>query len=150
MQLVSILRSLAVVALLGGTATAVSVHRADAAQAEAETHVVYHISEVASMRDALNNISNQLNFGPPAQITLLANSRGVFALAKGEGDRRGKYAETVAELQARGVKFVACGYSMGKNNLVGDSMIEGVTTVESGVVELARLQTQEHYGYIKP
>lgn len=120
------------------------------AQSVPAASVVYHITEAASMRDALNNISNHIAVAPATRITLLANARGVFALVGGERDRQGDYAATIGQLQAKGVKFVACSTSMRKNNVAEASLLANVTTVPAGVVELTRLQVQEHYGYIKP
>jgi uncharacterized protein len=118
--------------------------------AAAETRVVYHITEAASMRDTLNNVTNHLNVNPGARITVLANARGVFSLVNGERDRQGDYAATIGGLQAKGVKFVACSMSMSKNNVDPSSLLPNVTTVPAGVVELTRLQALEQYAYIKP
>lgn len=116
----------------------------------ADVAVVYHVSEVASMRDALNNVTNHLATVPGARITLLANARAVYGLVHNERDRQGEYASTISDLQAKGVKFVACSMSMKKNNIVESSLLPNVSTVPSGVVELTRLQAVEHQAYIKP
>ncbi|RQS64115.1 hypothetical protein DID96_29045 [Burkholderia sp. Bp8963] len=121
-----------------------------AAQAAEAPRVVYHVDDVASMRDALNNIKSQIAVTPNARIILLVNGRGIFALVKGEGDRQGEYGSTVAELAAKGVRFDACGTAMRKNNVVESMLVPNVTVVPSGVVELTRLQTVEHFAYIKP
>ena len=132
--------------LLAGTASATRAQDTKAA----DIPVVYHVSEVASMRDALNNITNHLAVNPGAHITLLANARGVYGLVSGERDRQGDYLATIGGLQAKGVKFVACGMSMKKNNIVESSLLPDVATVPSGVVELTRLQAAERHAYIKP
>lgn len=123
-----------------------------AAQANpaADVAVVYHVSEVASLRDALNNVTNHLATVPGARITLLANARAVYGLVHHERDRQGEYGATISDLQAKGVKFVACSLSMKKNNIVESSLLPNVSTVASGVVELTRLQAVEHQAYIKP
>jgi intracellular sulfur oxidation DsrE/DsrF family protein len=137
--------------LLAGTSTAIFAQSNNTPKTSAsEVQVVYHVSETASMRDALNNITNQLATNPATRITLLANSRGVFGLVGGERDRQGEYASTISELQAKGVKFVACRTSMKKNNIAESALLPNVSTVPAGVVELTRLQAQEHYAYIKP
>jgi intracellular sulfur oxidation DsrE/DsrF family protein len=118
--------------------------------AAAGVAVVYHVSEVAAMRDALNNVTNHLATVPGARITLLANARAVYGLVHNERDRQGEYASTISDLQAKGVKFVACSMSMKKNNIVESSLLPNVSTVTSGVVELTRLQAVEHQAYIKP
>jgi intracellular sulfur oxidation DsrE/DsrF family protein len=151
MKLTHALRSIAAAALLAGAAAGACAQAGAApAAAAAETRVVYHVSEVASMRDALNNITNHLATQPAARITLLANARGVYGLVNGERDRQGDYLSTVSGLQAKGVKFVACSMSMKKNNIADSSLLPGVSTVQSGVVELTRLQAVEQHAYIKP
>lgn len=153
MKLTHIFQSIVMATLLAATAPVVLAQNNTAAKAAgtaAETQVVYHVSEVASMRDALNNITNHLATNPGVHITLLANNRGVYGLVNGERDRQGEYLSTISELQAKGVKFVACRISMKKNNIVESSLLPNVSTVASGVVELTRLQALEHYAYIKP
>lgn len=151
MKLTHSLRAVTAAVLVAG-AVSIAVAKTAAAPAESATvpRVVYHVSEEASMRGALNNITNQLASNPNVSITLLANARGVYGLVKGERDRRGLYVDTISGLQAKGVKFVACRTSMRKNNIAQSSLLPGVSTVASGVVELTRLQTQERYAYIKP
>lgn len=124
---------------------------ADAASAtEAEQRVVFHVDDVTSTRDALNNILSQLSASPNSRIVFLANGRGIYSLVKGESDHQGEYGSTIAELQARGVRFEACGTAMRKNNILNSDLLPNVAVVPSGVVELTRLQTVEHYAYIKP
>ncbi|MDM0077517.1 DsrE family protein [Variovorax sp. J2P1-59] len=112
--------------------------------------VAYHVDDVGSLRNAMNNINNQLTATPNASISLVANGRGIFSLVGGERDRQGEFASAIAGLQARGVRFVACGMSMKKHNIAESSLIANVSTVPSGVVELTRLQGAERYAYIKP
>jgi uncharacterized protein len=137
----------AATALVGVSAQAVN---AQTAPAVAEERVVYHVNDTGSARDALINVTNHLASSPQARITLLANGRGVNMLVQGEWDRHGEYASTIAGLQAKGVRFVACGTAMKKQSIEAKSLLPGVSVVPAGVVELTRLQTVEHYAYIKP
>jgi intracellular sulfur oxidation DsrE/DsrF family protein len=123
---------------------------AAASTAPAGLRVVYHVDDVGSLRQALNNIKNQLTATPGASISVVANGRGIYSLVKGERDRQGDFGTAIAGLQAKGVRFVACGMSMQKNNIAESSLITNVSTVPSGVVELTRLQGIERYAYIKP
>jgi intracellular sulfur oxidation DsrE/DsrF family protein len=128
-----------------------SMHaQAAAPEAAGEDRVVYHVNDVASAREALVNISNHLGASPHAKVALVANGRGIFMLVKGEKDRVGEYATTIAELQAKGVRFNACRNSMNVRNIDPSTLAPGVQIVAAGVAELARLQGQEHYAYIKP
>ncbi len=143
-------KSVLVAAALFAAASPSLAQSAASATAPAESRVVYHVSEVASLRDALNNIINHMSTSPNSRITLLANANGVFGLVKGERDRQGDYQSTISSLQSKGVTFVACNLSMKKRNIDPGTLLSNVRTVESGVVELTRLQTQDHHAYIKP
>jgi intracellular sulfur oxidation DsrE/DsrF family protein len=118
--------------------------------APAGLRVVYHVDDVGSLRKALNNINNQLAATPNANISLLANGRGIFSLVSGERDRQGDFGGAIAGLQAKGVRIVACEKSRKKNNIAATTLIANVSTVPSGVVVLTRLQGAERYAYIKP
>jgi intracellular sulfur oxidation DsrE/DsrF family protein len=125
----------------------------DACAADAaaqELRVVYHVNDVANAREALVNIANQLAADPHAKIALVANGRGIYMLVNGEKDRVGEYATTIAELEAKGVRFDACHNSMVQKHIEASSLVQGVVVVPAGVGELTRLQAVEHYAYIKP
>lgn len=139
------IRRLPMLALLAAASSS-----ALALEAPPEERVVYHVNDMATAREALVNVGNHLTASPKAKITLLANGRGIFMMVKGEKDRVGEYSATIAELQAKGVKFDACRNSMTLRNLEPSAIAPGVTIVPAGVAELARLQGQEHYAYIKP
>lgn len=146
------IRRLPFVALLGALAlfAAAPAPAADAPPASPEERVVYHVNDMATAREALVNVGNHLAASPKAKVTLLANGRGIFMMVKGEKDRVGEYTATIAELQAQGVKFNACRNSMTQRNVESSAIASGVTIVSAGVAELARLQGQERYAYIKP
>ena len=144
-------------AALASLVAAVAVGRANAttapapaADAAAEERVVYHVNDVASAREALVNIANQLTAAPRTRIALVANGRGIFMLVAGEKDRVGEYQTAIAELAAKGVKFDACRNSMTQKGIDPASLAPGVQIVPAGVAELTRLQVVEHYAYLKP
>jgi intracellular sulfur oxidation DsrE/DsrF family protein len=118
--------------------------------APGEERAVYHVDDMASARDALNNMANHLKASPQARLALVANGRGIFMLVAGEKDRHGDYASAITALEAQGVRFFACRNSMNVNNIDASTLVTGVQTVPAGVSALARLQGVEHYAYIKP
>lgn len=136
-------------AATAGAATAGAATGA-AAPAHAELRTVYHVSDAASIRDALANATNQLAVAPTSKIVVIANSRGVTALRRADGNRPEAFEEAIRNLESRGVRFVACELSMKKNNMDQALLMPGVETTASGVVELSRLMAQEGYAYIKP
>ena len=148
----NLIRRLQSLGLLGALAllAASPAPALEAPTASPDERVVYHVNDMATAREALVNVGNHLAASPKAKITLLANGRGIFMMVKGEKDRVGEYTATIAELQAKGVKFDACRNSMTQRNLEPSAIAPGVTIVPAGVAELARLQGQEHYAYIKP
>ncbi|KQP41132.1 DsrE family protein [Pseudorhodoferax sp. Leaf274] len=115
-----------------------------------EDRVVYHVDDIGSAREALANMVNHLNASPNARITLLANGKGVYMLVAGEKDQAGEYGSEIAELQLRGVRFVACRNSMERRKIETSRLVSRAETVQAGVVELSRLQRVEGAAYIKP
>jgi intracellular sulfur oxidation DsrE/DsrF family protein len=114
------------------------------APAAFEDKAVYHVDDPAAMRLALGNIGNHLVASPGAKISLVANGRGITTLVAGE------YSKQIAELQAKGVRFVACNNSMKGFDIDASKLVPGAVIVPAGVAELSRLQVAEHYAYIKP
>lgn len=117
---------------------------AAAAPATFEDKAVYHVDDPAAMRLALGNIGNHLVASPGAKISLVANGKGITTLVAGE------YSKPIAELQAKGVRFVACNNSMKGFDIDPSKLVPGAVIVPAGVAELSRLQVAEHYAYIKP
>jgi intracellular sulfur oxidation DsrE/DsrF family protein len=147
------LRSLLVSVVVATAALPPWVHAADAVAVTApvrQEKVIYHVNELASVREALANMTNHLAASPQVKIALLANGDGVYMLQVGQRDRVGEYAEVIEALQAKGVQFLACKNSMNKRKLETAQLVKGTETVPAGVVELARLQIAEGYAYIKP
>ena len=50
----------------------------------------------------------------------------------------------------RGVEFRVCEYTLKSRNIDKSKMIDDLKYVPSGVAEVARLQAQEGYAYLKP
>lgn len=130
--------------ILGVSPQASQAQTAALAPAAFEDKAVYHVDDPAAMRLALGNIGNHLVASPGARISLVANGKGITTLVAGE------YSKPIAELQAKGVRFVACNNSMKGFNIEASQLVPGAVVVPAGVAELSRLQVAEHYAYIKP
>ena len=124
---------------------------AQAADANAQDQVVYHIDDTAQQAlKGLRNIRNHLDVDPAAKITVVAHAMGVDFLLEGQKDANGgAYAGPVAALVARGVKFEVCEITLKNRNLKKEQFIQEAGFTPSGVVRLAKLQKSGH-AYIKP
>lgn len=96
---------------------------------------------------AMGNISNYLAAlpGETYTVVLLANGGAAPFLAR-KGNLR---TETIQALAEKGVSFRVCANALKKAGLTGDELLECVSVVPAGVVEIVRLQ-REGYAYIKP
>lgn len=118
---------------------------------DAKHGVVYHIAEESQAIRALNNAKNHLAADQNVQISFVVLSGGMHFLINDAHDEKGRiYAPYIDELSMAGVKFKACKNTMRAMNLSLDDLNFGVEEVPSGVAEIARLQYEEHYVYIRP
>ena len=140
------MRSLGVAALLLGAALAVQAAPGDPVK------VVYHMNEgVQHAPQALRNVRNHLNADPKAKIVMVMHAAGINYLMRDAKDANGNpFDVTVQDLVSRGVEFRVCEYTLQSRNIDKRQLIEEVKYVPSGVAEVARLQAQEGYVYLKP
>ena len=122
------------------------------ARADEPIRVVYHVMDTESQGVlAMGNIRNHLRADPGVKITLVALFKGINLLLEGTTDKNGNpYALAVEELAGKGVQFEICQNSMNFFKIDPNTVLPQVKVVPSGVAEIARLQAQEHYVYIKP
>lgn len=116
------------------------------------TRTVYHLHDgQAQSTMGMYNIQNHLKAEPSAQIIVVANFKGVEAFVFGAQDNFGKpFADWVDELSKLGVSFQVCQHSMNSLKIPADQLISNVQVVASGVAEIARLQSKQKFGYIRP
>ena len=122
------------------------------ANADEPIKVVYHVMDTdAQGMLALGNIRNHLRADPSVKITLVALFKGINLLLEGSADKNGNpYALAVEELAGKGVQFDICQNSMNFFKVNADQVLPQAKIIPSGVAEIARLQAQEHFVYIKP
>ncbi len=120
--------------------------------AEREEKVVYHITDSANATAALNNIRNHLNASPKAKIVVVAHGAGIDFLLDGAKNKNGNpYDVVVQQLVDTGhVQFRVCNNTLEARKIDKKLVIPEATIVPSGVAEVARLQIQEGYAYLKP
>jgi uncharacterized protein len=114
--------------------------------------VVYHMNEgVDHAPQMLRNVRNHLNADPKAKIVVVSHAAGIDFLLRDAKDKNGNPFEvTVQDLVSKGVEFRACEYTLKARNIDPKRVIEEAKLVPSGVAEVARLQAQEGYVYLKP
>lgn len=122
-----------------------------AGAADREEKVVYHMNDASNPMAALNNIRNHLNASPKAKIVVVTHGPGIDFLLDGAKDKNGNpYDAVVQELANRSVQFRVCNNTLEARKIDRKRVIPEATIVPSGVAEVARLQWQEGYVYIKP
>lgn len=116
-----------------------------------EEKVVYHINDSSNAMMALGNIRNHLNASPKAQIVVVTHGPGIDFLIEDAKDKNGNpYDAVVQELANRNVKFRVCNNTLEARKIDRKRILPEATVVPSGVAEVARLQFQEGYVYLKP
>ena len=117
----------------------------------AQDKVVYHFDNaVAQGLKGLRNVRNHLDTDPAARITVVTHAEGVDMLMEGAKAANGaEYAPLVSALKSRGVVFEVCEITLKNRNLKKEQFIQEADFTPSGVVRIAKLQTQGS-AYIKP
>jgi len=114
--------------------------------------VVYHLNEgLEQATRAMTNLRNHLSADPTAKIVVVAHGRGVDFLLKDAKTSNGSaFVTDVDELALRGVEFRVCRFTLERRGIDPSKLISDAKLVPSGVAEVARLQSVEHYAYLRP
>lgn len=147
------IRATAALAAIGLTAKAAAAQQAPAAASgKGRVKVVYQLSEgIDQAVRAMSNLRNHLNGAPDTKIVVVAFGYGVDFLVEGAKDARGNTFEApVAALASSGVEFRVCHNTLTARRISEQNLLMDAKIVPAGVVEIARLQFDEGYAYIKP
>ena len=114
--------------------------------------VVYHMNEgVERAPQAIRNIRNHLTADPKVKIVVVSHAAGIKFLLRDAKDANGNPFEVaVQDLVSKGVEFRVCEYTLKSRNIDPKQVLEEAKLIPSGVAEVARLQFQEGYAYLKP
>ncbi len=117
-----------------------------------QVKAVYHINEGTDKAvDVLRNVRNHMNADPKAKIVVVGHGKGIdFMLEGAEDANKNPFNVTMEGLAAKGVEFRVCNNTLVSRKIDKSKVVPPATIVLSGVAEIARLQRQEGYGYIKP
>ena len=118
----------------------------------AEVRVVYHMSDgIDQASRGLASIRNHLRAAPDTKIVVVALGEGIRFLLKGATERNGRpFDPAVAALARQGVEFRVCNNTLTAHDIDKSELVPEISLVQAGVVEIARLQAQEGYAYIRP
>ena len=114
--------------------------------------VVYHLVDgVAQSTRAIGNIRNHLAADPSAKIVVVAHGQGIDFLLDGANNAAGQpFSGSVSDLAAKGVEFRVCNNTLVTRQISADKVLLEAKIVPSGVAEVARLQAQEGFVYLRP
>lgn len=145
------IRASAALAAIGLSAKA-AAQAAPAAGKGGRIKVVYQLSEgIDQAVRAMGNLRNHLNGAPGTKIVVVAFGYGVDFLVEGAKDARGNIFDgPVGALASAGVEFRVCRNTLTARKIAESSLLMEAKVVQAGVVEIARLQAEEGYAYIKP
>ncbi|WP_454742295.1 DsrE family protein [Cupriavidus necator] len=145
------IRASAALAAIGLSAKA-AAQAAPAAGKGGRIKVVYQLSEgIDQAVRAMGNLRNHLNGAPETKIVVVAFGYGVDSLVEGAKDARGNtFDGPVGALASAGVEFRVCRNTLTARKIAESSLLMEAKVVQAGVVEIARLQAEEGYAYIKP
>jgi intracellular sulfur oxidation DsrE/DsrF family protein len=123
-----------------------------AAASWAQVKVVYHLNEgVPQASRAIGNIRNHLAADPTAKIVVVTHGQGIDFLLEGATTPANQpFAGSIGELAGRGVEFRVCNNTLVTRNISKDRVVMEASVVPSGVAEVARLQAQEGFVYLRP
>lgn len=122
------------------------------AQSTAQIKAVYHVNtDVNTVPAILNNIRNHINASPKDKIVVVTHGPGINFLLQDAKDSQGReFSGAVSDLTAKGVDFRVCNNTLTTRNISPDRVLMEAKIVPSGVAEVARLQSQEGFAYLKP
>ena len=118
----------------------------------AEIKVVYHLSEgIPQASRAIGNIRNHLNADPKVKIVVVSHGQGIDFLLDGATTQNNQaFAGSVSELVSKGVEFRVCNNTLVSRKISPDKLLMEAKVVPSGVAEVAKLQANESFVYLRP
>ena len=118
----------------------------------AEVKVVYHLSEgIPQASRAIGNIRNHLNADPTAKIVVVSHGLGIDFLISGATNQLDQpFAGGVADLVNKGVEFRVCNNTLKARKISADKLLMEAKVVPSGVAEVAKLQANDKFVYLRP
>lgn len=112
--------------------------------------VVYHLAGGNHVKANLRTLKNHLDAEPNLRVVAVAHSDGIDFLLQGAKDPDGRpYVELLRDLRERGVEFRVCTNTLTRQQIDTRAVVPEAVLVPSGIAEIARLQKQEGYTYLR-
>ncbi len=118
----------------------------------AEIKVIYHLSEgIPQASRAIGNIRNHLAADPTAKIVVVTHGLGIDFLLDGATNQMDQpFSGSVSDLASKGVEFRVCNNTLVSRKISPDKLLMETKVVPSGVAEVAKLQANEKFVYLRP
>jgi intracellular sulfur oxidation DsrE/DsrF family protein len=118
----------------------------------ADIKVVYHLSEgIPQASRAIGNIRNHLAADPKIKIVVVTHGLGIDFLLDGATNQMDQpFAGSVSDLVSKGVEFRVCNNTLVSRKISADKLLMEAKVVPSGVSEVAKLQANEKFVYLRP
>jgi len=118
----------------------------------ADIKVVYHLSEgISQASRAIGNIRNHLAADPTVKIVVVTHGLGIDFLLDGATNQMDQpFAGSVSDLASKGVEFRVCNNTLVSRKISPNKLLMETKVVPSGVAEVAKLQANEKFVYLRP
>ncbi|WP_019429745.1 DsrE family protein [Limnohabitans sp. Rim47] len=118
----------------------------------ADIKVVYHLSEgIPQASRAIGNIRNHLAADPTVKIVVVTHGLGIDFLLDGATNQMDQpFAGSVSDLASKGVEFRVCNNTLVSRKISPNKLLMETKVVPSGVAEVAKLQANEKFVYLRP
>lgn len=108
--------------------------------------IVFQLSTADTLihQTFMSQLKNYFSVSPELKVEVVCHGGGINFLLK----ESSVVQEQIKLFSQKGVKFVACEFTMAKRKITKNQLVAEAGTVTSGVLEIARKQ-QEGWSYIK-
>ena len=120
------------------------------AQPSGSQGVAVHLDSITHINRAIRQVERLVDAHPETPVRLILIASAVEPALEGAMDKNGGlYSAQLEQLLAKGVGIFACETTLTSLSKRPEELTFGVDTVPSGIAELARLQLESDYAYLK-
>ncbi|PKQ67213.1 DsrE family protein [Raineya orbicola] len=100
--------------------------------------------DTAAYRALSKQLNNLISVWKDADVVVVVHNKGINMLKKNTSN----VSEEIKQLSGRGVKFLACEFTMQQQKLTKEDMLEGIFYTPYGLIEIITRQ-ENGYHYLK-